>query len=80
MADSMKHKARRGSYSMLISFAVDTCGPFVVSRRLFSTTTEVTPGSLSKAHRERAHKRTTGPIRRKQIKNVHAEYVLSERF
>ena len=81
MADSMKHKARRGSYSMLISFAVNTCGPSVVSRRLFSTTTEVTRGSLSKAHRERAHKRARQvPIRRKQIKNVHAEYVLSERF
>lgn len=78
MTDSMKHKARSGSYSMLISFAIDTCGPSVVSRRLFATTTEVT---VREPRCKRMHKTgTTGPIRRKQIKNVHAECAPSERF
>lgn len=81
MADSMKHKARRGSYSMLISFAADTCGPaVVVSRRLLATATEVTSSGSSLACTRARKTGTTGPIRRKQIKNVHAEYVPSERF
>lgn len=46
-ADSMKHKERRGSYSMLISFAIDTYGTSIVSRRLFAMMTEVTSSSSS---------------------------------